>query len=104
MAPEPIPEAVLLFLHRQIDSVRELETLLTLRASATTTTAHALAAKMRSGARWTEEQLEGLHAKGLVASRQTAKARPAMGTPRAMPSSKPSSMLSRTPMTSGARP
>jgi hypothetical protein len=67
MTPEPIPQDVVLFLRNQIESVRELETLLALRASATTTTAHALAAKMRSGARWTEQQLEGLHAKGLVA-------------------------------------
>ena len=67
MAPDPIPEPVLLFLHREIESVRELETLLALRASGVTTTAEALAATMRSGARWTEQQLEGLHAKGLVA-------------------------------------
>jgi len=81
MAPEPIPEAVLLFLQREIEieSVRELETLLALRASSTTVTAEALAAKMRSGARWTEQQLEGLHAKGLVAISAAGEGPPCYG-------------------------
>lgn len=79
MAPEPIPEAVLLFLQREIESVRELETLLALRASSTTVTAESLAARMRSGARWTEQQLEGLHAKGLVAISAAGEGPPCYG-------------------------
>lgn len=66
MPPEPIPQAALQFLRSEIESMRELETLLALRASATTVTAQALAATLRSAAAWTEQQLEGLHAKGLV--------------------------------------
>jgi hypothetical protein len=64
--PEPIPQAVLGFLRSEIESVRELETLLALRSSATTVTAEALAATLRSATGWTEQQLDGLHAKGLV--------------------------------------
>lgn len=66
MSPEEIPAPILRFLRHEIESVRELETLLALRASSGTRTTEAVAAQLRSGARWTEQLLEGLRAKGLV--------------------------------------
>lgn len=66
MSPEPIPLPVVQFLGSEIESVRELETLLALRARASPVTAGALAATLRSGMGWTEQQLESLCAKGLA--------------------------------------
>lgn len=68
MPPEEIPAPVLQFLRHEIESVRELEVLLALRASSATRTTAALAAELRSAARWTEQQLESLRAKGLVSA------------------------------------
>jgi len=66
VSPEEISAPIVRFLRHEMESVRELETLLALRASAAPRTTEALAAELRSGARWTEQQLEGLRAKGLV--------------------------------------
>ncbi|MGH2942292.1 MAG: hypothetical protein ACRDLN_05920 [Solirubrobacteraceae bacterium] len=66
VSPEEIPAHIVRFLRQEMESVRELETLLALRASAATRTTDSLAAELRSGVRWTEQQLEGLRAKGLV--------------------------------------
>lgn len=56
------------FLRDEIDSVRELEMLLALRAAGVgTITPAALSAQLRTGERWAEDQLALLARKGLVA-------------------------------------
>lgn len=66
VSPEPIPQSVVQFLGSEIESVRELETLLALRACGSPVTARALTATLRSRTGWTEQQLATLHVKGLV--------------------------------------
>lgn len=63
-----VPEPARRFLCSEIESVRQLEALLLLRGSAVTWTPSALGVELRSNPRWTEQQLEQLRAKGLVAA------------------------------------
>jgi hypothetical protein len=76
VSPEPIPQSVVQFLGSEIESVRELETLLALRACASPVTAGALAATLRSRMGWTEQQLASLQAKGLVSTAATGAGAP----------------------------
>lgn len=74
MLPADTSDDVVRFLHDEIDSVRELEMLLALRAAGpVATTAGALAAELRSGAEWTNEQLERMAAKGFVSATREAR-------------------------------
>jgi hypothetical protein len=55
------------FLHEDIESVRQLEVLLHVRAGAPRAyTADEVSAELRSGPVWTAQQLEDLRAKGLL--------------------------------------
>ena len=55
------------FLHEDIESVRQLEVLLHVRAGAPRAyTADEVSATLRSGPAWTAQQLEDLRAKGLL--------------------------------------
>lgn len=74
--PDAIPDAIARFLRFEVDSVRELETLLALRESSATRTAEELGTELRSGTRWTEQQLERLRAKGLVSAAAEVSGRP----------------------------
>ena len=64
---EEIPEEVKRFLYEDIESVRQLEVLLHVRAGAPRAyTAEEVSAALRSGPAWTAQQLEDLRAKGLL--------------------------------------
>jgi len=66
MASE-IPQDVARFLHEDIESVRQLEVLLHLRAGAPRAfTAEEVSTALRSGPAWTAQQLEDLRAKRLL--------------------------------------
>ena len=68
MQGDGVSETVARFLADEIASVRELEVLLSLRASGAAITAHKLANELRSGARWTEQQLDRLALGGIVST------------------------------------
>lgn len=69
MLPAGASDDVVRFLRDEIDSVRELEMLVALRAAGpVATTAGALASALRSGDEWTGEQLARMAAKGFVSA------------------------------------
>ena len=64
---QEIPEDVARFLHEDIESVRQLEVLLHVRAGAPRAyTADEVSTALRSGPAWTAQQLEDLRAKSLL--------------------------------------
>lgn len=74
----PVSDDVVRFLREEIDSVRELEMLLLLRARGShATTPAALSAQLRIGSAWAEEQLERMLAKDLLSSEHDRAGRPA---------------------------
>lgn len=77
MSTEPMPEEVVRFLRTEIDSVRQLETLLALRMAGGARSAQALGAQLRIGPRWTEQQLEDLRTRGLLEATEDASGNPA---------------------------
>jgi hypothetical protein len=69
---------VLRFLRHDVASVRQLETLLLVRANAPRAwTAEQVNAELQSGLTWTRRQLDGLHAKGLLEVRRDPEGPPA---------------------------
>jgi hypothetical protein len=64
---EGIPADVVSFLREDIESVRQLEALLLLRADpARAWTPEQVSAELRSGVPWSRQQLEDLRAKGML--------------------------------------
>src|ERR1044072_2981542 len=66
VSTDGIPEDVAAFLQSDIESVRQLEALLLLRAQRRSWSARDVSTELRSGVAWSEQQLEGLRAKGLL--------------------------------------
>jgi hypothetical protein len=66
VSTDGIPHDVAAFLQDDVESVRELEALLLLRAQPRVWSAQQVSRELRSGVTWSEQQLEGLRAKGLL--------------------------------------
>jgi hypothetical protein len=66
VSTDGIPADVAAFLRSDIDSVRQLEALLLLRAQPRVWSAQQVSSELRCGVVWSEQQLEGLRAKGLL--------------------------------------